>query len=77
MVISELVKHLNKLKRKHGDLTVICTRCSDYTTVDLDEVTVVNAVPSLRGAEWITRTHPSMSPGEKAQWQEYVHFEGN
>ena len=67
--ISELIKHLQKLKKEHGDLPCLATRCSDYTSLEAHEITVVTA---HRKTEWFLRHHPSLCGGEK-----FVHFEGN
>ena len=75
MTISELVTILQTAKRQHGDLPVICTRCSDYAPVGPDDVSVIDVVP-VRGSagEWMTRVHPSMRPGERVTC---LHFNGN
>ncbi len=69
ILISQLIKVLQKLKRKHGDLPCLTTRYSDYMSLSEDQVTVQEVT---KKAEWYERRHPSTPPGAL-----YVHFKGN
>lgn len=69
--ISELIKILQKIKRKEGDLDCLTTRYSDYMSLTADEISVKEAV---KCAEWYERVHSSMPPGSG---KKCLHFEGN
>jgi hypothetical protein len=56
------------------DMEVLNGRYSDYCIVKPDEVYVIKAVPK---AEWVMRSHPTMSAENKAAEREYLYIEGN
>lgn len=75
MTTAELRELLLKLD-PGGQMEVIRTRCSDYGYMEPDEVSVVQAI-KRPSAQYLMRTHRSMSPDEQAAAREFVHFDGN
>jgi len=67
-----------ELKRMLGnypdDMEVIVDRCSDYTSIEEGEWSVVKAVKINYG---FMRSHETMSDENKANEKEYLHLEGN
>lgn len=74
MKISDLQKHLAALKRKHGDLVVICSRYSDFQRIEVEEVTVKEGV-ERDDKLWIERSHSTMPADAKKE--KFLHFDGN
>ena len=85
--ISDLIKLLQRAKRKEGDLPVICTCYSDFAPVTDTDVSVIEAVPVAgSGGAWMMRDHHSLWNGWGANRTrkpgvplpvKVLHFEGN
>lgn len=58
------------------NMEVICSRFSDFQAITDDEVTVMRGVPKPT-AQYVMRTHPTMSPEDVAAVRDFIHFEGN
>jgi len=71
MTVGELI---TMLKKYPADMELLVDRCSDYTTIEENEWSVVRAVPTAYGA---MRSHQSMSDENKANEKEYLHLCGN
>ncbi len=71
MNVGELKKMLEQYP---DDMEVIHTRCSDYEIVEEKDWWVVMAVPKDWG---VMRSHPTMSPENKALEKKYLHLVGN
>lgn len=75
MTTDELIEELRRLD-PGGNMEVIRTMCSDYEEFDESMVDVVTAVKKS-SACYVMRSHPTMSPEEKAAAREFIHFSGN
>lgn len=62
------------LEQYPDDMEILIDRCSDYARIELDEWSVVKAVPADC---YYMRTHPTMSKENKEKEQEYLHLIGN
>lgn len=60
----------------NGAMEVLITRCSDFTVLKPNEVTIVRAVKKLSSG-YSMRAHETMSEVEKAAARDFVHIEGN
>lgn len=71
---------IEKLQTYPPECECICTRCSDYMDMTLDDVELVDAVAKPQSG-YIMRAYPSqrhtMSPDDQANVKQYVHFTGN
>lgn len=62
------------LEQYPDDMEILNGRCSDYALVQEYEWRVVKAVPQ---GQFVMRSHPTMSPENKAKEKEYLYLEGN
>lgn len=75
MLLSELIKKLQAVKKKEGDIQVVYTRMSDYGVFDDSDFDVKKAVP-VKGAagKWMLSSWPS---GFEVETEKVLHFAGN
>lgn len=62
-------EYINLLKQMPPDASVICDRFSDY---EYARGPVLEEAIEAAGGEWLMRTHPSMTPAERANVVRYV-----
>lgn len=75
MTTRELIDVLRRLDPS-GNLEVIRTRHSDYGEMEPDGVSVVEGVKKS-SANYVMRSHGSLSAEDAAAVRRFVHFEGN
>jgi hypothetical protein len=71
MTVADLKK---LLERYPDDMEILNGRYSDYALISEDEWSVVEAVPK---GHYVMRSHPTMSPENKAAAKKYLYLEGN
>lgn len=75
MTISELIKDLQRLKKAHGDVTVVYSRYSDYGVMTPEEYCITKASPVKGSArKWMMRNY---SNGCSVETEEVLYFIGN
>jgi hypothetical protein len=71
MNVGELKKMLEQYP---DDMEILNDRCSDYDIVELEDWSVVKAVPN---DFYYMRSHPTMSKENREKEREYLHLAGN
>lgn len=64
------------LERYPDDMEIIHSMYSDYWPVEEEDWSIVKAVYQS-GANFLMRSHPTMSEENKAKEKEYLHLTGN
>jgi hypothetical protein len=69
------VRELKELLSQYpDDMEIVNGRCSDWQIIQPDEWRVISGVPK---DGWVMRSHPTMSPENKAQERAYLALDGN
>ena len=71
MTVADLKK---MLERYPDDMELLNGRYSDYALINEDEWSVVEGVSQ---GGYVMRSHPTMSPENKARAKKYLYLEGN